>query len=131
MQIDLENYFLPVSTSSREVKMVSKNPLTAVNKKLFTEATTMEEVKFKNFLVNFETRTDEKLSKEDLSSLAKTVEKVSEENRLLTCELESAHKQYRALLKKIVNLVDRGRRNNLIFRGLDNNTSNYGIYSKS
>lgn len=57
--------------------------------------------------------------KDDFSSLTLAVQNVVTDNKVLKCEIESLNWCNKNLLKQIVELENRSRRNNLIFKGLD------------
>lgn len=127
MQGAIDSYFSPSGSKKRDRSTVSPEVNSKPGKKRVDIPTIkMDEQKFKVLLDGLENRIMEnfnkKLStlatKEDVSGLTETVQVLSVENEEIKSNLQSLTLCNKILTKRLINLEDRNRRNNLIFKGL-------------
>lgn len=127
MQKEIANYYSPVGVKKRERSKSSPEAGQRPEKrKTVVQEVGMDDKKMKALLDSLENRLMESINgtlsklatKEDMVSLKMAVQNVVAENVTLRGEIDALSLSNQKLVNRVVELEDRSRRNNLVFKGL-------------
>lgn len=123
MQKEIDSFYSPIGSKKRGRSLSSPEAMPQVEKK---KSLGVDADLLKSMFLDFEKKILENLdgklcnlaTKNDILPITNSIGKLVEENKLLKEEISVLARRNEQLLNRVVDLEDRGRRNNLIFKGL-------------
>ncbi|XP_039291716.1 uncharacterized protein LOC120353123 [Nilaparvata lugens] len=137
MQRDIQSYCTPTVSSKRGRSQNSPEVEGQSSRKKTTMGVDEEfmEKLFQDFENRITSNIDEKLqqfrkdSQQDIATMKTVVDQLVTENKKLTNKLNQISITNKSLSKRVIDLEDRSRRNNLIFKGLKYNVKTFNPLS--